>query len=45
MGFMVVHRIDPGPESTVNVFSPEHAPVAAIESGDTLVVRSLDAAG
>lgn len=42
---MAVHRIEPTPEATVNAFSAEHVPVAAIESGDTVVVRSLDAGG
>ena len=32
-------------ENTVNVFSAEHQPVLTIDSGDTIVVRSLDAAG
>ena len=33
------------PEATVNVFSAEHRPVLTIDPGDTIVVRSLDAAG
>jgi acetamidase/formamidase len=45
MAFMAIHRIDPGPGTTVNVFSHEHAPAAAIDPGDMVVVRSLDAAG
>lgn len=40
-----LHRVEPTAESTVNVFSPEHQPVLTIDSGDTLVLRSLDAAG
>jgi len=42
---MTFHRVEPTPESTVNVFSAEHRPVLTIDSGDTIVVRSLDAAG
>jgi len=42
---MTFHRIEPAPETTVNVFSPGHAPVLTIDPGDTLLVRSLDAAG
>jgi acetamidase/formamidase len=42
---MTFHRIEPMPESTVNVYSAEHRPVLTIDSGDTIVVRSLDAAG
>jgi len=42
---MAMHRIDPSPGTTVNVFSPEHAPVLTVDPGDTVVVRSLDAAG
>ena len=42
---MSVHRIEPSPANTVNVFSAAHQPAVTIESGDTIVVRSLDAAG
>jgi acetamidase/formamidase len=42
---MNFYRVEPAPESTVNVFSAEHPPVLTIDSGDTIVVRSLDAAG
>jgi acetamidase/formamidase len=42
---MTLYRVEPTPESTVNVFSAEHQPALTIDSGDTIVVRSLDAAG
>jgi acetamidase/formamidase len=42
---MTLHRVEPTPESTVNVFSAEHQPLLTIDSGDTIVVRSLDAVG
>src|SRR5207253_2358014 len=42
---MAFHRVEPTSENTVNVFSPGHAPVAPIDPGDTVLVRSLDAAG
>jgi acetamidase/formamidase len=42
---MTVHRIEPAPESTVNVFSAQHEPLLAVDSGDTIIVRSLDARG
>jgi acetamidase/formamidase len=42
---MTLYRVEPTPESTVNVFSAEHQPLLTIDSGDTIVVRSLDAAG
>ena len=42
---MAVHQIEPAPESTVDVFSADHEPLLEIDSGDTIVVRSLDAAG
>ena len=42
---MTLYRVEPTPESTVNVFSAEHRPLLTIDSGDTIVVRSLDAAG
>jgi acetamidase/formamidase len=45
MSFMVVHRIDPAPETTVNCFSADHAPRLSVDPGDTIVVGSLDAAG
>lgn len=42
---MTVHHIDPAPETVTDVFSPSLAPVLSIEPGDSVVVRSLDAAG
>jgi acetamidase/formamidase len=42
---MAVHRVDPAPDTTVNVFSPGHAPLLTVDPGDTVVVRTLDAAG
>ena len=41
---MTVYRVEPTADSTVNVFSAEHQPLLTIDSGDTIVVRSLDAA-
>jgi acetamidase/formamidase len=42
---MALHRIEPTQADTVNVFSAAHQPAVTIDSGDTIVVRSLDAAG
>jgi acetamidase/formamidase len=42
---MATHRLDPAPDTTVNVYSPGHTPRLTIDPGDTVVVRSLDAAG
>jgi acetamidase/formamidase len=42
---MTTHRVDPAPGTTHNVFSRDHSPVASIDPGDTVVVRSLDASG
>jgi acetamidase/formamidase len=42
---MALYRVEPTPQDTVNVFSAAHEPVLTIEPGDTIVVRSLDAAG
>jgi acetamidase/formamidase len=42
---MTTHRLDPTPQTTADVFCREHAPVLTIDPGDTVVVRSLDAAG
>jgi acetamidase/formamidase len=38
-------RLDPTPQTTADVYSRDHDPVLTIESGDTVVVRSLDASG
>src|SRR5215475_11871988 len=45
MAFMATHRLDPAPETTVDVYSPGHAPVLTVDPGDTVLVRSLDAVG
>jgi acetamidase/formamidase len=42
---MTAFRVDPSPETTVDVFSPAHDPLLVIDPGDTIVVRTLDAAG
>jgi acetamidase/formamidase len=42
---MTTHRLDPAPQTTVDVFSRDHSPVTSIDPGDTVVVRSLDANG
>jgi acetamidase/formamidase len=39
------HRLDPTPETTVNHFDPGHAPLLAVDPGDTVTVASLDASG
>jgi acetamidase/formamidase len=45
MGFVGLQRLDATPQTTTDVFSPEHTPVLTVESGDTVLVRSLDAHG
>ena len=42
---MTSTRLDPTTETTADVYSRDHHPVLSIESGDTVVVRSLDASG
>ena len=42
---MALYRVEPTPQNTVNVFSAAHEPAVTVESGDTIIVRSLDAAG
>ena len=42
---MTVHRIEPTPADCVNVFSAAHEPAVTVDPGDTIVVRTLDAAG
>jgi acetamidase/formamidase len=42
---VTTHRLDPAPDTTADVLSRDHAPVLHIDQGDTVVVRSLDAAG
>jgi acetamidase/formamidase len=39
------HKLDATPETTVDVFSADRAPVLTIDPGDTLTVHSLDASG
>ena len=45
MAIVSVHMLAASPQTTVNVFSPGHAPALAVDPGDTVVVSSLDAAG
>jgi acetamidase/formamidase len=42
---VATHRLDPAPETTTDVFSRDRPPVLAVDPGDTIVVRTLDAAG
>jgi len=42
---MTFHRLEPTPDAVVNVFSAEHRPALTVDPGDTIEVRSLDAAG
>ena len=42
---MTQHRLDPTPETVVEVFSRDSTPVLTVDPGDRLVVRSLDASG
>jgi len=42
---MTRHRLDPSPSTTADVFSRDLPPVLTVDSGDTIVLRSLDAAG
>jgi len=42
---MALYRLDPAPQHTVNVFSAAHEPALTVDSGDTIIVRTLDAAG
>lgn len=42
---MTRHRLDPTPETVVQVFSRDSPPVLTVDPGDRLVVRSLDASG
>jgi len=39
------HRLDPSPETVVDVLSRDARPVLTVDPGDRLVVRSLDASG
>ena len=42
---MPVHRLDPAPDTVVDVFSRDAPPALTVDPGDRLVVRSLDASG
>jgi acetamidase/formamidase len=42
---MTEHTLEPAPDTTADVFSRELPPVLSVDPGDTVVVRSLDAAG
>jgi acetamidase/formamidase len=42
---MTTHAIDAALDTTADVFDPGHAPILTIDSGDTIVVGSLDASG
>ncbi len=42
---MTLHLLDPTPETVIDYYSPEAAPVLTVEPGDTLEVSSLCAAG
>lgn len=42
---MTSHRLPATTETTHDVYSLDHAPVLVVESGDTVVVESLDASG
>ena len=42
---MALYRVEPTPHDTVDVFSAAHEPARTIASGDTIMVRTLDAAG
>src|SRR6266700_7874962 len=42
---MTTHRLDPAPGTVTDVFSRDLPPVLTVDPGDTVVVRSLDAAG
>ncbi len=42
---MTEHQLEPTPSTTADVFSRDIPPVLTVDPGDTVVVRSLDAAG
>lgn len=42
---MATHRLEPAPDTVTDVFSRELPPVLTVDPGDTVVVRTLDAAG
>jgi acetamidase/formamidase len=42
---MTRHHLDPSPTTTTQVFSRDLPPVLTVEAGDSVLLRSLDAAG
>jgi acetamidase/formamidase len=42
---MTWHQLDPSPSTTVDVFSCDLRPALAVDPGDTIVLRSLNASG
>jgi acetamidase/formamidase len=42
---MVEHRLEPDASTATDVFCGSHSPVAVVDPGDSVVVRSLDASG
>ncbi|WP_323960458.1 acetamidase [Arthrobacter sp. JZ12] len=42
---MTIYHLEPGPETTVQVFSQDIPPALTVNPGDTVRVRSLDAVG
>ena len=42
---MTRHHLEPSPSTTVDIFSRDLPPVLTVEPGDTVLLRSLDAAG
>ena len=42
---MTCHHLNPSPSTTANVFCCDLRPVLTVDPGDTIVLRSLDAAG
>jgi acetamidase/formamidase len=42
---MTRHRLEPSPSTTVDVFSRDLPPTLTVDPGDTVLLRSLDAAG
>ena len=42
---MTRYQLDPSPSTTVDVFCRDLPAVLAVDAGDTIVLRSLDASG
>jgi acetamidase/formamidase len=42
---MTIHRLEPSPATTVEVFSRDAAPALTVDPGDTVLLRSLNASG